>query len=258
MKALLSVGALLVLACGGQVASSPDAGSQADSASGDALQDGGYCISPSGIEICGGRNNCGTDCPKCAGALDPSALRVCEGRSGILNGSDQCTDGFLFAPRETSLWRPGGLGGCANAELAHLYALNGYPEFCNYADRMIYTDAPIPPTPTSCPALGSGLKLCGGACGSCGPKQVCLGRSPKHPYSLCADQLGNQASDARECQRGTGGFCGQTGPRECMTFLVDPQSQAIADQYSMCVAISICEAAQKDYPGGVVCTPGML
>ncbi len=262
MKPTFLVGlSIFLLACGGEVASTKDGGSHADAASttDSGTIDGGYCSTSSGVMICGGVHNCGADCKMCEPSLNPNALRICDLRIDEYGGTYQCPDGYLFAFLDTAASSKGGLGYCVHEDVARLYALNGHPEFANYADRTIYFGAPIPPAPTTCPALASGLKLCGGACGACAAKEVCLGRSPQHPYSLCVDQAGSQPGDPHGCQRGTGGACSLSGQnRECMTFLVDAASQPTADSNSMCVAPSICEAAQKDYPGGVICTPGQL
>jgi hypothetical protein len=55
----------------------------------------------------------------------------------------------------------------------------------SYGDLSPYDGQPVP-DPVGCPEVGEALMLCGGDCGPCPASFDCLGRSPLHPFGLCA------------------------------------------------------------------------
>jgi hypothetical protein len=102
-----------------------------------------------------------------------------------------CADGnlcFLLDPRQLTAWKYLGQTDafaffvCGGQEYGWLLAQSGHADMVRYADRSAYTNEALP-EPATCPSF-PGLPLCGGACGSCATG-TCMGRSPRHPYSLC-------------------------------------------------------------------------
>ena len=243
---------------------SADAGAEAKT---DGLaSDAGWtkCKAPSGVSVCGGAEQCGADCPQCVdGKPGDVGLRMC--LSGPFSGGNwdarQCLDGALLVEASESLAPSTDVIflHCVNEDLGKLYALNGRPDLVRYSDRGTYSGEPIPPPPATCPQV-PGLNLCGGACGACPDptNQLCVGRSPLHPYSLCVNKFGKVNTPA-PCKMGNGNVCNQFGAGlKCLTFKVDTASQSIADLNGMCVSPAICDAATKGYPGGASCTTGSM
>ncbi len=262
MRGLL-LGALLgaLVACGGAVQAGPDGGADGGSDGSILDADSGFtkCRAPSGVSVCHGTDNCGATCKYCTSGQFDTSLSFC--LEDIKSGGpepEQCPDGFLLADYAASYRDLGPTTlqtDCVHEDLAKLYALNGRLDMSRYADRSTYTGAAIPPAPTTCPKI-PGVTLCGGACGACPNQgQVCMGRSPLHPYSLCVDKFTQEFGGPSPCRRGDGGSC---AGRRCLTFVVDAAAQSIADEYSMCVEASTCLAAEKAYPGGAVCTTGQF
>lgn len=262
MKRLLaSVWCGAVLACGGAVQTSPDGGTDGGSDAPVADGDAGFtkCRAPSGVSVCNGSENCGATCKYCTSGPPENSLSYC--LEDIKRGGpdpEQCPDGYLLADHSAVSrdQAPSALQTeCVHEDLAKLYALNGRLDMSRYADRSTYTGAPIPPAPTTCPKI-AGVTLCGGACGGCPNQgQVCMGRSPLHPYSLCVDKFTQEFGGPSPCRRGNGNSC---AGRRCLTFVVDAAAQTMADEYSMCIDASTCLAAEKAYPGGAVCTTGQF
>ena len=252
-------------ACGGAVSGAPDGSADggAETKTDSGTSDGGWtkCKAPSGVSVCGGPEQCGATCANCVdGHPGDVGLRIC--LSGPLSGGgtgDQCPDGALLAERTESLAPSPDVGfmGCVNEDLGKLYALNGRPDLVRYSDRGTYSGEPIPPPPATCPQV-PGLNLCGGACGACPDpaNQICMGRSPLHPYSLCVNKFG-KVNTPTSCSMGNGNLCNYLGAGlKCLTFKVDAPSQSLADLNGMCVSPAICDAAAKGYPGGAFCTTG--
>jgi hypothetical protein len=254
----LSILSAVILCCGGEVNTQTgmDGGGDAatDSASsGDAFAGYTRCSAPNGDMLCGGA--CGDGCPgKCQPPREPDGgftatggLAACGNASaGFLcykcSDGDLCIDFFDVSPP------PAPDAFASTYEETHesigvMFALNGFGDHVRYADRSAYTETPIPPPPTSCPNV-SGLQLCGGACGSCPDKSVCMGRSPLHPYSICVPELqqGTQF-DVEQCKR---------GQPTCFVFEVDSASQPVADQNGVVVTPAQCAVAAQ-YPGGAFC-----
>lgn len=252
-------------ACGGAVSGAPDGSADGGvDARPDGSSGGGWtkCRAPSGVSVCGGAENCGADCPYCADSPpDATALRECW--AGPVGGGNedarQCPDGDLLA-QHSAASKPSTdviFLDCVNEDLGKLYALNGRPDLVRYSDRGTYSGEPIPPPPATCPQV-PGLNLCGGACGACPDpaNQICMGRSPLHPYSLCVNKFG-KVNTPTSCSMGNGNLCNYLGAGlKCLTFKVDAPSQSLADLNGMCVSPAICDAAAKGYPGGAFCTTG--
>jgi hypothetical protein len=172
------------------------------------------------------------------------------GPKGLIDCS-HCPDGHVCALPSARYQQPLPDGfvlfECVVPEVAQMYALNGRKDLALYADRSTYTDAPLPPPPETCPRF-PGLRLCGGACGGCEPDEVCMGRSPLHPYSLCVRAKG-------ECIRGNPGGVDMGIKYRCLTFKADDDAQPTADRWSVLAREEQCLAAAKYYPGGAFCGP---
>jgi len=253
----------LAIGCGGKVDGTPDGG---DGGTTDGSFDAGLdaagwtnCEAPSGVSICGGPNDCGSQCKTCVYG-DSGLLNACNDVNYQFTVSDGAADTFLcpdgamnacaFDKGAPDCWQ----GACVTEDLPKLYLLNGRPDLARYSDRASYTGDPIPPPPTSCPSVAQGLELCGGACGPCQDgTMTCTGRSPLHPYSMCL----TSEPESFPCARGSNGYCNSVRPGDmCLTYKVDSAAQSIADQNSLCVPASICQAAAQSYPGGAFCTAG--
>jgi hypothetical protein len=264
MKTSAAVVLVGVLGCGGRVGDGDAGDASLDHALVDGLNsDGGWtnCAAPSGVSICGGPNDCGSQCSECFPAVqDAGELHVCDDvlfqfapDASVAADTFLCPDGALNAciydENSPICWQDA----CTTEDLPQLWLMNGRADLAKYADRSTYTGAPLPPLPMSCPTVATGMKLCGGACGTCADTDVCTGRSPLHPYSLCV----TAEPESFPCVRGTSGSCNALRPGfMCLTYQVDSAAQPIADQGSLCVPALICQAAAQSYPGGAFCTPG--
>jgi hypothetical protein len=130
---------------------------------------------------------------------------------------------------------------CAPFDLGVLYAKAGYAERVRYADWGLFTGEPLP-EPTSCPSV-EGVLLCGGNCGGCPPETTCTGRSPLHPYGICAP--------ADDCSPPEGQWCGPG--LGCFIWTVEPEAQALADRLGYCYPLATCEKMAAGVPGGGKC-----
>ncbi len=215
-----------------------------------------YCSSPDGDRLCNG--SCGA-CIAPNTCLASGAVGVCLGGmvqewSNVPCGMATCGDGNLCANISVSVSNDPivafGSMSCIDPEIAYLYYLNGHSEAARYADGSIYTGADIPNAPATCPS-SSGLPLCGGACGAClFSNEICTGRSPTHPISLCLPDISQHP-----CQRQDGLTLSPcAGAQSCFTFAVDLASQPVADEFSVWTDTATCVSAANSYPGGAYCT----
>lgn len=249
-----------LLACGGRALGGPDGGPSNDAGAfndGGGNGDGGWsnCEAPNGVSICGGPNQCGADCTQCAPTFpsqDAGTLRACDSSNYAVSAVEtwECPDGTINACWE-DYQSPGcWTDDCAEQEIGELYARNGQPDLARYADRSTYTGELLPAPTTSCPTMPPGLNLCGGACGTCSGNDVCTGRSPLHPISLCIDGPPSGFWCVRSDQTTCTGLYPDMG---CLTYKVDDAAQSIADGNGMCVSMTLCQAAAQSYPGGAFC-----
>jgi len=260
---IASVGLVLTLACGGHIVGDDagvggDGGTIHDGAGGD----GGWtlCSSPDGYMVCGGPNDCnaGTECAKaCAGTTE---LEPCGSNATTDNyfqcDDPPCPDGYLCLLTD-GVKRTDAplLGECVVDQIGQLFHLNSEDSRLLYADFSAYDGAPLP-NPSSCPTSGSAsLVFCGGSCGDTCPHDgplppyhACFGRSPNHPYSICA-VIGPSCTPSD--QSGCVSWADQTAtPQGCMIFVDDAASQPNADAHGLCVPQDTCQAAASFYPPG--------
>jgi hypothetical protein len=257
-----------IITCGGAIVGNDDA--SGDAAVADTRTetdtDGSSCSASSGETLCGG--SCGT-CHTGACNLqqpvptfdagDPSVLRICHANN-IRRSCGYADDGFLCAFEDsvstlvTPLSATMQQMDIVDTDIGSLYHQSGRDDLVRYADRAAFDGTALPSS--TCPTI-PGLPLCGGDCGQC-PTPVypttmyaCVGRSPVHPYSICANRNG---ANSFACQRDPThpGAC--SGTLSCFTFMVDNASQAIADATSFMIDSAACAAAEQSYPGGAYCT----
>ena len=255
-----------LIACGGAIAGDRDAGSDAV-ADGSAETDAASsCSTSTGESLCGGscgscvEGTCNLQQPvPVFDAGDPTVLRICRANN-IRRGCRYADDGFLcaFEDSVSTVVTPVSATmqqmDIVDGDVAALFHANGRDDLVRYADRAAFNGAPLPSLP--CPAIPN-LPLCGGECAPCPtpvyPTQsyACVGRSPTHPFSICANR---NTADSFGCQRDTThpGAC--SGSLSCFTFKVDSASQAIADATSFLIDSAACAAAAQSYPGGGYCT----
>lgn len=125
-------------------------------------------------------------------------------------------------------------------------AAHGQANRVAYADRGVWTGAPIPVPQTCTPVTG--IEICGGVCGGCPVGQICTGRAPKHPYGLCVPiKAGICSLNAAV----NGDTCEST--EQCFVFEVEAEQQPMADARGFCLAKSACQAAASNLPGGGRC-----
>lgn len=249
----------LAAACGGRTGGaggtggSDAAGADDGSAAGDGMTatDGAAsdCVSESGYALCGGTRDCfppqsrgkNTPCWDCAAQGYGYQTVVCDNSvvpTGEIAGLSP--DGHVYVEAYVpNAWEP------FPFDVGQLFADNGASDRVRYADWSAWTGAPLP-APATCPQP-QGFSICGGNCGPCNPGQKCTGRSPAHPYGLCA----TLNSPSWFCQ--ASGSC-PTG-QGCVVFTVPPADQPIADKGGICFPADVCQAIAAQYPGGATCHP---
>ena len=213
------------------------------------------CVSAGGLHaVCKGFNDCfpGAEqgqndaCPFCS-SFDLTKPGLCVPPDDINSGPT--SDGQIYVEYEplSGLWGP------YSYDVGPLLAANGGADQVRYADWSAWTGDPLP-EPSTCPTFTS-FRICGGNCGACKAGEICTGRSPDHPYSICASmkQCGYVAALADAGTPWTG--CTPDAGQTCLTFQSSPDGQVLADQNGngFCIDDAACQEAQTSYPGGVFC-----
>jgi hypothetical protein len=136
-------------------------------------------------------------------------------------------------------WGPG----TGDFELGLLFSNSGAADRVRYADFGIFDGTPLP-EPATCPMLKS-ASICGANCGGCPQAQICHGRSPLHPYGFCIPEKKDFCHVGALCASASDG---------CFSFKVQPEAQAVADFYGICLPKTTCqELASSAYLGGGTC-----
>jgi hypothetical protein len=241
---------LLLAACGGRApdetadaGGGDDAGSQGDSGAGrDATAPPEGCASKSGYAVCGGPHDCfpasargnHTDCWDCAAGTWGDGVALCYNATNPTSQSPPADDGQVYVEGfGIDVWTP------VPFDVGQLFADDGAGDRVRYADWSAWTGAALP-APTSCPQF-SGFSICGGNCGTCSAGEVCIGRSPLHPYGLC---VGTQSPGCSSCPSG----------QACLLAFKDPPAdQILANSNELCFPPAACQAIASNYPGGATC-----
>jgi hypothetical protein len=268
MSATRAIALIVLIGCGGTVATSSSDGGTDSMLRQDAA---GWtaCTSPSGARICGGPSACPDTSPtdEACRCEDPSsppptpdALRLCvptHTSAQFVSSPDlncgRCPDGLICA----SLWVPSITADfCVSYDYGVLYAGAGAtaPNVVRYADESKFTSTPLP-IHESCPSV-SGVQLCGPGCGTCPPdRPLCSGRSPTHPYSWCiVDPRLNGADpfagvDTRNGYKGVACAKGSS----CFVYATEPETQEYAKASAICLPTPECQAVAANLPGGGTC-----
>lgn len=133
---------------------------------------------------------------------------------------------------------------CVPESMCSESARLGGGDACFHSDKTPWRPGQAVPVPT-CPTNAGADGLCGGACGGCSGKAACTGRSPRHPFGICAD------ASATRCVRGLKDCRPE---QRCLVHLVGPDGdQDLADNLGFCVAADRCKSISATLPGGAVC-----
>jgi hypothetical protein len=276
--------AVAIGGCGGQVMGAGDSGSSTNGDSGsedsgsdsipsgdtsvttDGGDDSSGDIGPTGPCMARGAAVCGTSTCTSGCAADkcviwhsssPStpSLHVgfCDLTTDLLDVPEpgpgwMCT----VCPHESSLcMTPDGTEPfCVFPEACTVLHNLGFTNPCFYQDKTSW-NGDVALTAGACPGASS-LRLCGGGCGDCSGPEVCTGRSPTHPFGVCAKPYFPTASSLKipnEC-----GVCKSHG-MSCLTFQVGAAgpSQTLADFTGFCIEPDRCTQIAAMLPGGATC-----
>lgn len=254
-RASLLLATAVLCACGGRAQGQPsggDGGTGFDSGGEVDASDAGWtqCSSPSGYAVCNGPQSCPTGgaCQSCANITSTEVVACLNDALASFNATantcgSPCLDGSICVA-----WMDDKTYMCAPFEMGVLFAQNGGSNRARYVDMGLWTGDALP-LPATCPAV-DGLQLCGGNCGPCPSGQLCTGRSPLHPYSFCVPP------NRFACARGSHncGVDAGTQGQSCLTFTVQTDAQALADQWGICLPGPLCQAAAAGLPGGATCS----
>lgn len=121
---------------------------------------------------------------------------------------------------------------------------------CWFQDKTPWDPARTVPS-AACPSNGKLLGMCGGSCGGCSDGLFCTGRSPDHPFGVCAST--KKASGAKNlCGGPYDGPCGAS--EACLSFKAGAGGdQTLADRYGFCIPRDRCKQLQTSLPGGIFC-----
>jgi hypothetical protein len=206
------------------------------------------CSSPHGVAVCNGPASCPNVGPTCPGGCFGHSKDYLAACADFLKGmgyrscNDQCPDGTICVQSSGPGLDP---FDCAPFELGVLYSKNDAGDRVRYADMGTWTGEPLP-EPSTCPAV-DGIRICGGNCGGCPPGNECTGRSPLHPYGFCAPRAPTPGCVPAKSA------CNDTG-HSCFAFKVQPEAQARANLYGICLPDALCQALAQRLPGGGTCT----
>ncbi len=226
------------------------------------------CMSADGVRVCGGDEDCPElappECPGfgCTSALDrddfePSVAGVCwadvDGAAGLQ--CHACRDGEACVQRY-----PDQLV-CVSVTVCEALWDLGARDVCRWADKSRYDHQPLPPAPsTPCPEGEHGF-MCGGSCGDCQDDERCTGRSPSHPYGICAFHAKagpNPEVQVPRCIMNEQGdvieSCSQPSSSPlCAVFETAPEDASAAHRYGVCLFDVVCLHLAEVLPGGLRC-----
>jgi hypothetical protein len=269
-----SLGPLAVLvalwSCGGRV------GGASAPADGTVGPDGGSAPGSASPQSCvaGGVRLCGGACKWLDGATcPPSGCEAISGLGGETSAAGVCWSDdpeatvscATCADGDACLQRSSSALVCVPADVCYSLWREGYQNVCRYADKAAFDDRPLP-VATGCPA-GAPPVVCGGDCPACGSSlgTRCIGRSPDHPFGLCAEL----ENDSNPADPGLLRTCSLVGNKyrvgcpwggsssapsySCAVFRTGPADQAAAKAAGLCMRAEACQAAAVTLPGGLDC-----
>jgi hypothetical protein len=251
--------ACFATACGGHVEMAVTDGGpvsvDAGTWDGSLPHDAGYtrCSTPEGWGICGDATACpaSPSRPECSDGCELDSLGggvgICNdffGQEGlklcpVCDDDSVCYDPFVSNPTGQMFCLPYSLG----------VLLSQYVKDSNrlrYADLSFWTGDELP-TATSCPTFAT-FQICGGTCGGCAPGQLCVGRSPTHPFGFCVTESATEVCTA------DGSIPCHGVNESCFTFAVSAGAQALADRHGLCLDSSQCHDVASMLPGGGKCS----
>ncbi|MCC6645154.1 MAG: hypothetical protein IT374_06235 [Polyangiaceae bacterium] len=277
------VAAALVVACGGQIEHDVDTTGPGSAGSGQGASGRGGA-GGRGASAPGGAAGSVAGAPASGAAGSGGSGPVCEAFTvSICNGPcpykcpGTCLDSNIWPEYKPGLgfcaygpaWTQKGyycplcedgmvcVGGwrCGPREQCELFELNGQFNSCTYSDFTPYDGAAVP-DPEVCPSIpDAAVKLCGGACGVCGPDDGCVQRSPTHPVGLCLPLDSYPGKPKRPDSCGTKNTCDQGNgcyiPTAPLAYM---KVQTLAG--GLCFPFDTCIALANDLPGGGVCLGG--
>jgi len=230
----------LLLGCSARTSLSNEVGESVGDPSASAGAGGASC-EPDGVRLCG------APCP------DPAAIPDCPGdgctpvaQRDSLVATDMglcwpdlndwvnapciaCREGEVCVHRAD-----GGLWCVPRGVCDALYAF-GEVDVCRYVDKTPYTGAPL----AGAPGCLDGVALCGGGCGPCVPGDHCAGRSASQAFGICVNSL---ISDPTQCSPTLPNLRDACHPdlELCAAFITEPEDQALANEYGICVDRDRC------------------
>jgi hypothetical protein len=139
----------------------------------------------------------------------------------------------------------------------------GARDVCRYADKSGYDHTPLPTPEGPCPGGdASRSMICGGACGDCGQDFLrCTGRSPLHPFGVCARSnalSGFDPAEVKSCSLDDQGHATQgCKPLKfdayCLVYDVPEADRTAARRWGVCIETMICTSIAQVLPGGARC-----
>ena len=163
------------------------------------------------------------------------------------NADDVCT---VFAPYD--LYN----ASCARPTICRDLEVAGFTGACLYTDKTKWSAEDPAIGDPGCPAGGRAAGLCGGSCGDCAGSEKCTGRSPLHPFGVCA-ALPDLSTNPFPCKRNPKSSSEKCEAGACVIFDVQGKGdQNVADANGFCLANDRCIAARTLLPGAIHCMSG--
>jgi hypothetical protein len=269
-------GAVVALAvgCGGRVeldgapGLAGGGGAQATNSSSSQHGTGGFtphepCTAADGTRVCGGDASCPwLGAPECLGygctsALDRDSL---EASAAGVCWADLPTTGIelCYGCREGDLClhRTAEQLICVPAAVCEALWDLGVTDVCRYSDKTPYDHQPLPSLSGDCPGGSKEGTICGGSCPPCHTEDRCSGRSPTHPYGVCAglEVHGDPNQPVYRCSPDGKDTTERVCQDDWACMVYDqPTSTPLARRYGICKGMERCLHAAKYLPGGVSC-----
>jgi len=217
------------------------------------------CNTSGGVRLCGGPQCPALPAPQCPGEGCTTTMTSADASSGIGvcwadladHGQSLC---FACADGDACVYRHADELICVPVAVCErLFAL-GATNVCRYADKTRYDNRPLPASPAGCPGGLEGQHiLCGGGCGDDCFGEPCVGRSPTHPYGICASADPVNLGSVSTCSVTSQGLvrpCPANTDDACAIFDTETADQSEARRYGLCLGRAVCQRAAAVLPGG--------